>query len=211
MTILDSVKGTVNTAVDTISTVAQTIVEKNRTNAKLNRLRLVMKSESELMNRAYIALGKAMYDSKKKGTKVDDVECEKLLKVIDSSKAKIAKARECYRQIVDSSNDIFYGNPEVAPEVREDDIVDITVACSNESEYKSSPFKEEKPAEENSAEEEPVKEEAETVAEENAEPEHITNICDLKAELEAKREEGFAESADTEEDDDSEAPHGELF
>ena len=56
MTILDSVKGTVNTAVDTISTVAQTIVEKNRTNAKLNRLRLVMKSESELMNRAYIAL-----------------------------------------------------------------------------------------------------------------------------------------------------------
>lgn len=211
MTILDSVKGTVNTAVDTISTVAQTIVEKNRTNAKLNRLRLVMKSESELMNRAYIALGKAMYDSKKKGTKVDDAECEKLLKVIDSSKAKIAKARECYRQIVDSSNDIFYGNPEVAPEVREDDIVDITVACSNENEYKSSPFKEEKPAKENSAEEEPVKEEAETVAEENAEPEHITNICDLKAELEAKREEGFTESADTEEADDSEAPHGELF
>lgn len=211
MTILDSVKGTVNTAVDTISTVAQTIVEKNRTNAKLNRLRLVMKSESELMNRAYIALGKAMYDSKKKGTKVDDAECEKLLKVIDSSKAKIAKARECYRQIVDSSNDIFYGNPEVAPEVREDDIVDITVACSNENEYKSSPFKEEKPAEENSAEEEPVKEEAETVAEENADPEHITNICDLKAELEAKREEGFTESADTEEADDSEAPHGELF
>lgn len=211
MTILDSVKGTVNTAVDTISTVAQTIVEKNRTNAKLNRLRLVMKSESELMNRAYIALGKAMYDSKKKGTKVDDAECEKLLKVIDSSKAKIAKARECYRQIVDSSNDIFYGNPEVAPEVREDDIVDITVACSNENEYKSSPFKEEKPAEKNSAEEEPVKEEAETVAEENAEPEHITNICDLKAELEAKREEDFTESADTEEVDDSEAPHGELF
>ena len=211
MTILDSVKGTVNTAVDTISTVAQTIVEKNRTNAKLNRLRLVMKSESELMNRAYIALGKAMYDSKKKGTKVDDAECEKLLKVIDSSKAKIAKARECYRQIVDSSNDIFYGNPEVAPEVREDDIVDITVACSNENEYKSSPFKEEKPVEENSAEEEPVKEEAETVAEENAEPEHITNICDLKAELEAKREEDFTESADTEEADDSEAPHGELF
>ena len=211
MTILDSVKGTVNTAVDTISTVAQTIVEKNRTNAKLNRLRLVMKSESELMNRAYIALGKAMYDSKKKGIKVDDAECEKLLKVIDSSKAKIAKARECYRQIVDSSNDIFYGNPEVAPEVREDDIVDITVACSNENEYKSSPFKEEKSAEENPAEEEPVKEEAETVAEENAEPEHITNICDLKAELEAKREEDFTESADTEEADDSEAPHGELF
>ena len=103
MTILDSVKGTVNTAVDTISSVAQTIVEKNRTNAKLNRLRLVMKSESELMNRAYIALGKIMYDSRKKGTEINDAECEKLLKVIDTSKAKIAKARECYRKIVNSS------------------------------------------------------------------------------------------------------------
>ena len=194
MTILDSVKGTVNTAVDTISSVAQTIVEKNRTNAKLNRLRLVMKSESELMNRAYIALGK-------KGTEINDAECEKLLKVIDTSKAKIAKARECYRKIVNSSNDIFYGNPEVAPEVKEDDIVDITVACSNEGDYKSSPFKEEKP----------VEKQPEAVTEEKAEPEHLTNICDLKAELEAKREEGFSESADSDEADDGEAPHGELF
>ena len=201
MTILDSVKGTVNTAVDTISSVAQTIVEKNRTNAKLNRLRLVMKSESELMNRAYIALGKIMYDSRKKGAEINDAECEKLLKVIDTSKAKIAKARECYRKIVNSSNDIFYGNPEVAPEVKEDDIVDITVACSNEGDYKSSPFKEEKP----------VEKQPEAVAEEKAEPEHLTNICDLKAELEAKREEGFSESADSDEADDGEAPHGELF
>ena len=115
------------------------------------------------MNRAYIALGKIMYDSRKKGTEINDAECEKLLKVIDTSKAKIAKARECYRKIVNSSNDIFYGNPEVAPEVKKDDIVDIT------------------------------------------------NICDLKAELEAKREEGFSESADSDEADDGEAPHGELF
>lgn len=207
MTILDSVKGTVNTAVDTISTVAQTIVEKNRTNAKLNRLRLVMKSESELMNRAYIALGKAMYDSNKKGTKVDDAECEKLFKVIDTSKAKIAKARECYRQIVDSTNNVFYGTPETAPEVKADDIVDITVACSNENEYDSSPFKEEKPADEEAAPE--CNEE--TVSEEKSAPEHITNICDLKAELEAKREEGFAQPSDTEEADDGESPHGELF
>lgn len=207
MTILDSVKGTVNTAVDTISSVAQTIVEKNRTNAKLNRLRIVMKSESELMNRAYIALGKAMYDSNKKGTKVDDAECEKLFKVIDTSKAKIAKARECYRQIVDSTNDVFYGTPETAPEVKEDDIVDITVACSNENEYDSSPFKEEKPADEEPAPES----NEEPVSEEKSVPEHITNICDLKAELEAKREEGFAQPSDTEEADDGEAPHGELF
>ena len=207
MTILDSVKGTVNTAVDTISSVAQTIVEKNRTNAKLNRLRLVMKSESELMNRAYIALGKVMYDSRKKGTEINDAECEKLLKVIDTSKAKIAKARECYRKIVNSSNDIFYGNPEVAPEVKEDDIVDITVACSNEGDYKSSPFKEEKP----------VEKQPEAVTERYIVPEDREMVLRMlsgnvvKAELEAKREEGFSESADSDEADDGEAPHGELF
>ena len=93
-----------------------------------------------------------------------------------------------------------------APEVKDDDIVDITVACSNENEYKSSPFKEEKPSKE-----EPNAEKAEAAPEEKAEPEHITNICDLKAELEAKREEGFAQPSDTDEADDGEAPHGELF
>ena len=56
--VLDTVMSTVNSAVETLSTVAQNFVEKNRTKAKLNRLRMVMKSESGLMNRAYIAVGK---------------------------------------------------------------------------------------------------------------------------------------------------------
>ena len=51
-----------------------------------------------------------------------------------------------------------------------------------------------------------LKKQPEAVTEEKAEPEHLTNICDLKAELEAKREEGFSESADSDEADDGEAP-----
>ena len=46
MTFFDTVKGTVNTAADTISNVTQNIVEKNRTNAKLNRLRLIMQRKA---------------------------------------------------------------------------------------------------------------------------------------------------------------------
>lgn len=111
MTFFDTVKGTVNTAADTISNVTQNIVEKNRTNAKLNRLRLIMKCESELMNRAYIALGKSFYENTKKGESVSEEQQKKLFEVIENSKAKIAKARECYRQIVDSSNDIFTVHP----------------------------------------------------------------------------------------------------
>ena len=195
--IFDTVKGTVSTAVDTISSVAQSIVEKNRTNAKLNRLRLVMKSESELMNRAYIALGKQLYESQKNGKAVSAENQEKLFEVIEKSKAKIARARECYRKIVDSQNDIFYGNPEEEKEYSSNEVVDITVACSNESDYKSSPF-ESLEAQVNTAVDE-IKDEAEETAEKVEE-----KAEELKEELTSADEE-------TEAEDDSESPNGELF
>ena len=132
MTIFGTVKGTVTTAVDTISSVAQTVLEKNRTKAKLNRLRMVMKSESELMNRAYIALGKHYYEmNRSKDAKVSDQQ-EKLFDVIEKSKIKIAKARECYRQIIDNQNDVYYGQP-AEQEYSLGELTDITVACSNEA------------------------------------------------------------------------------
>ena len=143
MSFLDTLRGTVATAVDTISTVAQTLIEKNRTNATLSRLRAVMKSESELMNRAYIALGKGYYEQIKKGEKPNTEREAKLVELIDNCKAKIAKARTCYRNIVESQNEFLFNT---SVENKEDDtfeqkdVVDITVACSNENEYESSPF-----------------------------------------------------------------------
>ncbi len=197
MMIFDTVKGTVSTAVDTISSVAQSIVEKNRTKAKLNRLRLVMKSESELMNRAYIALGKQLYESQKNGKAVSAENQEKLFEVIEKSKAKIARARECYRKIVDSQNDIFYGNPDEEKDYSSNEVVDITVACSNESDYKSSPF-ESLEAQVKTAVDE-IKDEAEETAEKVEE-----KAEELKEELTSADEE-------TESEDDSESPEGELF
>lgn len=197
MMIFDTVKGTVSTAVDTISSVAQSIVEKNRTNAKLNRLRLVMKSESELMNRAYIALGKQLYESQKNGKAVSAENQEKLFEVIEKSKAKIARARECYRKIVDSQNDIFYGNPDEEKDYSSNEVVDITVACSNESDYKSSPF-ESLEAQVKTAVDK-IKDEAEETAEKVEE-----KAEELKEELTSADEE-------TEAEDDSESPNGELF
>lgn len=195
MTIFDTVKGTVNTAVDTISSVAQSLVEKNRANAKLNRLRLVMKSESELMNRAYIALGKQYYEKKKKNEPVSVQNEEKLFEVIEKSKAKIAKARECYRNIVDSQNDIYYGSVD-CNNFNTNDVVDITVACSNEEEYKSSPF-------------------------ENTEAKSATTVKELQEQLDAvdKKTSGKANELEEElvcadestKDCDDESPDGELF
>lgn len=195
MMIFDTVKGTVSTAVDTISSVAQSIVEKNRTNAKLNRLRLVMKNESELMNRAYIALGKQLYESQKHGKAVSAENQEKLFEVIEKSKAKIARARECYRKIVDSQNDIFYGNPDEEKEYSSSEVVDITVACSNESDYKSSPFESIEAQVKTDVDE--IKNEAEETAEKVED-----KAEELKEEL---------TSADEEAEDDSESPDGELF
>ena len=197
MMIFDTVKGTVSTAVDTISSVAQSIVEKNRTNAKLNRLRLVMKSESELMNRAYIALGKQLYESKKNGKAVSAENQEKLFEVIEKSKAKIARARECYRKIVDSQNDIFYGNPDEEKDYSSNEVVDITVACSNESDYKSSPFESIEAQVKTAVDE--IKDEVEETAEKAEE-----KAEELKEEITSADEE-------TEAEDDSESPEGELF
>ena len=142
MSFVDTIKGTFSVAVDTISTVAQTLIEKNRTNAKLNRLRAVMKSESELMNRAYIALGKGYYEQIKKGAKPNSEREKKLVALIDSCKAKIAKARACYRDIVESQNDYLFKTAADKEEelFEQKDVVDITVACSNENEYESNPF-----------------------------------------------------------------------
>ena len=142
MSFLNTLIGGFGTAVDTISTVAQTFVEKQRTNAKLNRLRAVMKSESELMNRAYIALGKGYYEQIKKGAKPNSELEKKLVALIDSCKAKIAKARACYRNIVESQNDYLFKTAADKEEelFEQKDVVDITVACSNENEYESNPF-----------------------------------------------------------------------
>lgn len=153
-TVLDKVKSTIDTAADTLSTVAQSFVEKNRTKAKLNRLRMVMKSESELMNRAYIALGKEYYEMLKKDeTAPADENQKNLLEVIDNSKTKIAKARDCYRRILESQSEYIYAAPAATEEYSQDEIVDITVACSNEDDYSTSPFAAEETAAEAKVEE----------------------------------------------------------
>ena len=165
----DKVKSTMNTAADSLSTVAQNFVEKNRTKAKLNRLRMVMKSESELMNRAYIELGKEFYEALKKDGAVAGEKQKNLVEVVDKSKAKIARARECYRSVLEQQNEFIYVSPSTVEkhEVKQEEVVDITVACSNEDDYSSSPFENCEPSVREKVEE--VKEAVEEKAEEAVE------------------------------------------
>lgn len=134
MTFLDSIKTGFSSAVDTVSSVTQTIIERNRQNAQLNRLRSIMRNECEMINRAYISLGKKYYDSKVNGREGSYENEEELFKVIENSKAQIKKARERYLKIIESQT------IEMTKKYDVEDLEDITVACSNEDEYNESPF-----------------------------------------------------------------------
>lgn len=134
MTFFDSVKNSISSAVDTVSSVTQTIIEKNRQNAQLNRLRNVMRNECEMINRAYITLGKKYYDNKINGRVEACDNEEELFSIIENSKAQIKKARERYLKIIESQN------IEITKKYNVEDLEDITVACSNEDEYEDSPF-----------------------------------------------------------------------
>lgn len=134
MAIFDSVKTGFSTAVDTVSGITQTIIEKNRLNAQLSRLRSLMKSECEMINRAYITLGKKYYENKV-GDKSDACENEEeLFEIIENSKEQVKKLRERYVQLIQSQTVEFTQKYDV------EDLEDITVACSNEDEYEESPF-----------------------------------------------------------------------
>lgn len=134
MTFLDSIKTGISSAADTVSSVTQALIERNRQNAQLNRLRSIMRNECEMINRAYISLGKKYYDNKISGREGTYENEEELFKVIENSKAQIKKARERYLKIIESQT------IEMTKKYDVEDLEDITVACSNEDEYEESPF-----------------------------------------------------------------------
>ncbi len=137
MAILDSVKNGFITAADTVSGITQTIIEKNRLNAQLSRLRALMKSECEMINRAYITLGKKYYDNKV-NDRTDACENEEeLFEIIEHSKEQVRKLRERYVKLIESKT------VEITKKYEVEDLEDITVACSNEDEYDESPFAQE--------------------------------------------------------------------
>ena len=134
MAILDSVKTGFSTAVGTVSGITQTIIEKNRLNAQLSRLRSLIKSECEMINRAYITLGKKYYENKI-GDKSDACENEEeLFQIIENSKEQVKKLRERYVKLIESQT------VEITKKYDVEDLEDITGACSNEDEYEESPF-----------------------------------------------------------------------
>ena len=79
-----------------ISTI-DVLADKTSTQAQKSRLVTVMKNEEKIANQAYIALGKYLYTSLRDGMPED---VEQLCKVIDSSKERMTRAQDIYREVI---------------------------------------------------------------------------------------------------------------
>lgn len=124
---------------DSVSQSINTIIDKNRKYAQLNRLNAVIKNETEVINRAYIALGKQYYKILKGNTANADVS--ELCTVIEDSKLRLKKAQERYNYVekhglenTDSKQPVvkITADDEVKPDIDDlEEDEDITIACAD--------------------------------------------------------------------------------
>lgn len=107
MDIKNEIKNGVKIASDAATDAVQALVEKSRLRANANRIRQVIKSDSELRNQAYIELGRYFYENMRDSM---DPSQEELCVIIDKTSKRIEKATNKYIEFVALANDIRLGN-----------------------------------------------------------------------------------------------------
>lgn len=103
MDIKNDFKTGVKLCADAASDVAQALVEKSRLKAKANRIKQVIKSDTELRNQAYIELGRFFYENYRNNA---NDECEALCVVVDKTTTRINKASRKYIELISNSGDV---------------------------------------------------------------------------------------------------------
>lgn len=150
MNILDKVGEGLASSVDLL-------VEKNRQLAQLNRLSAVIKTETEVINRAYIALGKQYFKMLEGNAEENDMS--QVCEVIKFSEERLRKAQARYDYVKvygvpsspvdtvdmirtaetdDNLNDPLSDNASDEAAAEEDENADITIAVAEESAEESS-------------------------------------------------------------------------
>lgn len=125
MNIFESIGSCLNDAV-------QAVVEKNRINAQVNRLRLVMRSESKTMNKAYLELGKEYYKKIKSGEVTPTDEAEECCASIVKSSERFKRAIARYHELIDTQ--VIAGTSVGLEDNDDEENADITLCCSYEEE-----------------------------------------------------------------------------
>lgn len=113
------------------------VIDKNKIQAQVNRLRLVMRNESQLMDKSYIALGKYYYNELREQR--EHAENEKICQTIDKSKVRMDRARSHYHTLMENQIEDY------SDAVMDNEEGDITLCCSYEDSIKEicEPFLEE--------------------------------------------------------------------
>lgn len=187
------------------------IIDKSRQCAQLNRLSAVIRNETDVLNRAYIALGKQYYKTLNGDTETPDMShiCE----VIEESKARLKKAQTGYEYI--KQNGVTEPKPkqpvikisadeDIQPEIEqlEEDDDDITIACSHNSDEVADEKAEEPEVSDNAKSADEPKPEEKTVEEVKAE---TTVVADVIEETETPKKKRSYLKKKTVEPSDSEA------
>ena len=97
------------------------LIDKKKKKAQLNRIEAVIKNETEILNRAYIALGKHYY--KMLEGKAEETDVSQICDAVKSAKLRLKKAKARYEYI------FKYGIP--TPGIRDD----ISVASYLDDDY----------------------------------------------------------------------------
>lgn len=95
MDIKNDIKNSVKFASVAATDAVQALVEKSRLRANANRIRQVIKSDTELRNQAYIELGRFLYENMRDNL---DEEQEALCVVVDKTTKRIEKATKKYTE-----------------------------------------------------------------------------------------------------------------
>ena len=93
MAIKDDLKNSVKLASDAATDALQALVEKSRLRANANRIKQVIKSDSDLRNQAYIELGRYFYENFRDLAGEDE---EALCVIVDKTSNRINKATQKY-------------------------------------------------------------------------------------------------------------------
>ncbi len=108
MDIKNDIKNSVKIATDAATDVVQALVDKNRLRANANRVRQVIKSDTELRNQAYIELGMYFYENMREDL---DEDLEALCVVVDKTSKRIEKATKKYNEYLNRINETkLYGD-----------------------------------------------------------------------------------------------------
>lgn len=102
MAIKDDLKSGVRLATDAATDVVQALVEKSRLRANANRIKQVIKSDTDLRNQAYIELGRYFYENLREYAGGEE---EALCVVVDKTSKRINKATQKYVETISQIDD----------------------------------------------------------------------------------------------------------